>query len=114
MLTNLDHPVIILATAYIKKNLSQKISLSDLCLHTDYSERSLQLLFKKRFNLTPLEYIDEKRLLQARAIIMANHSNKKITELAYEVGYRHLGRFSVNFKKKFGVSPSLMTKAMGA
>jgi transcriptional regulator GlxA family with amidase domain len=100
MSANLDHAAIVLATAYIEKNLSEKISLSDLTNVTQYSERSLQLFFKKRFNLTPLEYIDEKRLTRARTIIMTKHSNKKITELAYEVGYRHLGRFSINFRKK--------------
>jgi len=82
----------------------------DLTNVTGYSERSLQLVFKKQFNQTPFEYIEGERLKKAKALIEAHKQSKKIAEIAQDVGLTHLGRFSVNFKKQFGISPSVLAK----
>jgi len=82
----------------------------DLTNITGYSERSLQLVFKKKFNQTPFEYIEGERLKKAKALIETHKQSKKIAEIAQDVGLTHLGRFSVNFKKQFGISPSLLAK----
>jgi AraC-like DNA-binding protein/DNA-binding XRE family transcriptional regulator len=106
-----NHVIIQLSVEYIRHNLSNKITMVDLKNVTGYSERSLQLVFKKAFNLSPFEYIEEQRLVKAKALIEAHKHSKKIAEIAQDVGLLHLGRFSVNFKKRFGVSPSLLAKA---
>jgi AraC-like DNA-binding protein len=105
-----NHIIIQLSVEYIKNNLSNKITIADLTKITGYSERSLQMVFQKHFNRTPFEYIEAERLEKAKAIIEAQKQSKKIAEIAQEVGLIHLGRFSVNFKKRFGISPSLLAK----
>ena len=105
-----SHIIIQLSIEYIKHNLSNKITIRDLTKLTGYSERSLQLVFKKKFNQTPFEYIEDERLKRAKALIEAHKQSKKIAEIAKDVGLTHLGRFSVNFKKKFSISPSLLAK----
>jgi len=105
-----SHMLIELPVEYIEKNLSNKISMSDLTKHTGYSERSLQLIYQKYLKQTPFEYIENQRLLKARKLIEQHKQSKKITEVAQEVGLLHLGRFSVNFKKRFGISPSALAK----
>ena len=62
------HPALIIACDFIKANLHLKISMLDLKHHTKYSERSLQLIFKKHLNKSPFEYIEEQRLLKAHAL----------------------------------------------
>ena len=52
------HPALQSACDFIKVNLHLKISMFDLKQHTNYSERSLQLLFKKHLNKSPFEYIE--------------------------------------------------------
>ena len=105
------HPALIIACDLIKANLLLKISMLDLKHHTKYSERSLQLIFKKHLNKSPFEYIEEQRLLKAHELIKQYKQSKKTTHIATEVGFRHLGRFSVNFKKRFGIHPSVLARS---
>lgn len=105
------HPALIIACDFIKANLHLKISMLDLKHHTKYSERSLQLMFKKHLNKSPFEYIEEQRLLKAYELIKQHKQSKKTTYIAIEVGFRHLGRFSVNFKKRFGIHPSVLARS---
>ena len=104
------HKAIELAQQYIRLHLSEKITMSDLREASGYSERSLQLLFKKHFDKTPFEYIEEERLLLAFDLIKRYKSTKKTTEIALNVGCKHLGRFSVKFKARFGIHPSVLAK----
>ena len=103
---NNTHILITQTCAYIKDNLSKKITLTDLMNCTKYSERSIQLVFKRHFKLTPFEDIEEQRLLKAFELIKIHKQEKLVTHIAQEVGLVHLGRFSVKFKKRFGISPS--------
>ncbi len=105
------HPALLIAFDFIKANLHLKISMLDLKQHTKFSERSLQLIFKKYLNKSPFEYIEEQRLLKAHELIKQYKQSKKTTHIATEVGFRHLGRFSVNFKKRFGVHPSALARS---
>ena len=105
------HPLLTSACEYIEINLHLKISMLDLKRHTKYSERSLQLIFKKHLNKSPFEYIEEQRLLKAHELIKQYKQSKKTTHIATEVGFRHLGRFSVNFKRRFGVHPSALARS---
>ena len=105
------HPALLIASDFIKANLHLKISMFDLKQHTNYSERSLQLIFKKYLNKSPFEYIEEQRLLRAHALIKQYKASKKTTHIAAEVGCRHLGRFSVNFKRRFGIHPSVLARS---
>ena len=105
------HPLLTSACEYIEINLHLKISMLDLKRHTKYSERSLQLIFKKHLNKSPFEYIEEQRLLKAYELIKQHKQSKKTTDIATEVGFRHLGRFSVNFKRRFGVHPSALARS---
>jgi AraC family transcriptional regulator, regulatory protein of adaptative response / methylphosphotriester-DNA alkyltransferase methyltransferase len=105
------HPALQNACDFIKVNLHLKISMLDLKRHTKYSERSLQLLFKKHLNKSPFEYIEEQRLLKAFDLIKTHKKEKPVTHIAKDVGFNHLGRFSVKFKKRFGVSASDLAKS---
>ena len=102
---NNAHILILLATQYINKNCSKKISIAALVKHTGYSVRSIQLNFSKHFGVTQTEYIKEVRMLRVFALIKKNKLNRTIAEMAKEVGFTHAGRFSVDFKKRFGITP---------
>ena len=104
------HPLLTSACEYIEINLHRKIKMLELKQHTKCSERSLQILFKKHLNQTPFEYIEEQRLLKAHELIEHYKQSMQIKVVAYEVGFRHLGRFSERFKKRFGISPLHLAK----
>jgi len=105
------HPALLIASDFIKANLHLRMTMVDLKHHTKFSERSLQLIFKKHLNKSPFEYIEEQRLLKAHELIKQYKQSKKTTHIAKEVGFRHLGRFSVNFKKRFGIHPSVLAQS---
>ena len=105
------HPLLTSACEYIEINLYRKIMMLELEQHTKYSERSLQLIFKKYLNKSPFEYMEEQRFLKAYELIKQHKQSKKTTDIAREVGFRHLGRFSLNFKKRFGIHPSVLARS---
>jgi AraC-like DNA-binding protein/DNA-binding XRE family transcriptional regulator len=105
-----NHVITELSVEYIRDNLSNKITIADLRKLTGYSERSLQIVFKKELNQSPFEYIEEQRLLKAKELIEKHKKSRKISAIAQDVGFFHLGRFSMNFKQRFGISPSLLLK----
>lgn len=105
-----NHAIIESVTAYIQNNLANKITMADLSHTSNYSERSIQLIFQRHLNQTPFEYIEEQRLLKAKALIEKHKRSKKISSIAQDVGFFHLGRFSVHFRQRFGISPSLLAE----
>ena len=81
-------------------------------LHTvaDYAElmhkspKTLSNLFSKVGGKTPLQYIQERKMLEARRWL--HHTDKSIKEVAYDLGFEDLQSFSRFFKKHQGVSPT--------
>jgi AraC-like DNA-binding protein len=108
---DINNSILKRACEFIDANLHRKITMLHLKRYTEYSERSLQLQFKKYLNKTPFEYIEEQRLLKAYALIKQYKQSKKTTDIAKEAGFRHQGRFSLNFKKRFGIHPSVLAKS---
>lgn len=77
-----------------------------MCNLTNTSARTIQRCFKKYFGLTIFKYIELYRLNIAYRILPYN----SVSETAIAAGLTHLGRFSVNFKTLFAVSPSELIK----
>lgn len=56
-------------------------------------------------NMTPNQYIQELRLVKAKAILEQGQV-KTVKEVTYSVGMSHPNYFSKRFKERFGISPS--------
>lgn len=91
--------------AYIRSHLQNEITLVELAnlihLHPNYFIK----YFKKRFNVTPIEYVNTLRL-QMAAKSLTQDPDQSIQRIAEEVGFNDYRYFSRLFKKKYGVSPS--------
>ncbi len=68
------------------------------------SPKTLSNLFSKMGSKTPLQFIHDRKILEARRLLRL--SNYQIQEVAYEIGYEDIQTFSRFFKKKEGISPS--------
>ena len=64
----------------------------------------MQKEFNKRFGLSPFSWLNEQRLFRAKDMLSNSKVCKNVSEVSRDCGFSHLGRFSVNFKRKFGVS----------
>ena len=96
--------------AYMYENLGESLTLTGLEAVAGISVRSLQIEFKKRFQLSPLCWLREQRLLRAHQLLNSKNEDRPVSTIAKECGFTHFGRFSVAFRKKFGVSASVLKK----
>jgi AraC-like DNA-binding protein len=60
--------------------------------------------FQKTFGMSPRQWLQEKRLTEARHLIEKN--NKKPSAIYLDLGFESLSHFSHSFKKKFGKAPT--------
>jgi AraC-like DNA-binding protein len=68
------------------------------------SPKTIANYFSKFADKTPLQFIQERIMLEARRLIC--FSDKPIKEVAYELGYEDIQSFSRFFKKNEGVAPT--------
>lgn len=95
------------AQEYIHANFDQSISLDRLCRLTGVGVRTLQRYFRSYFGVSIREYIKTVRLnMVRRELNSAIHSQTTVAQVAMRHGFSHLGRFSAEYSKRFGVLPN--------
>jgi AraC-like DNA-binding protein len=53
-----------------------------------------------------MEFLVEQRLQNARKNLLEKNQKASVLDISLESGFRHLGRFSQFYKKRFGERPS--------
>lgn len=88
-------------------HIDEPLHISALCRTLAVSERTLRKAFHKSFGLAPCRHLRMLRLTHARrALMCADAEFVTVTEIATGFGFGELGRFSVEYRKMFGESPS--------
>ena len=96
-----------LAQEYIEEHYRETVHMEDLCRAASVGIRTLQRCFKEYFDLTISDYLKAVRLNTAhRELTVAHPAVSSVTTIALQNGFTHLGRFSIEFRKFFGQSPS--------
>ena len=87
------------------------LSSRDLVKECNISERTLQYAFLERFGASPADFIKSKRLGNARlALRLGHHDKDSVGDIAFSLGFWHLGQFGVEYKRLFGERPSQTLK----
>ena len=95
------------ARSYLEENLTQAVRLEDLARAVDSDIRRLQRAFRDVFGMSPYRYLVAARIrLARRRLLRATSGSSTVTRIALECGFEHLGRFSVDYRSRFGESPS--------
>lgn len=96
------------AVEFIETASNRAITTARLAAHAGVSASALQRGFQVHVGCSPMEYLRDVRLRRARDALVAADpaSNVTVTEVALEAGFMHLGRFSVEYRRRFGESPS--------
>ena len=76
------------------------------------SDTYFRQIFRANYGVTPREYVRNKRLAQARAILSSGDF-RSVAEVARSVGYTDPLYFSRIFSRKFGYSPSYCVHCSG-
>jgi AraC-like DNA-binding protein len=88
-------------------DINEPLHISALCLALTVSERTLRKAFHQIHGLPPCRHLRMLRLSKARrALLGADYELTTVTEIATHFGFVELGRFSVEYRKLFGESPS--------
>ena len=99
------------AQAFIHRHFRGPVCMEDLSRATRVGVRTLQRYFKQCFGETVQSYLKSVRLDAAyRDLIAADSSRDTVTAIALRNGCSHLGRFSCDFRERFGQLPSEMLR----
>ena len=97
--------------AYVQKHYAGGIlSVSSLAYEFAMSESTLLRQLKRLTGLTPLQYIQEVRLCEARKFL-ENRTYGSVAQVASKVGYEDASAFTRVFKQRFGKRPSELLEA---
>lgn len=88
----------------IQHNLYANLSLEELAALCHLSLSSFKRKFTEVFDESPKKYIAKKKVEKAASMLKAN--SKRVSEIAYQVGFDSLATFSRNFTSVYGQSPS--------
>lgn len=93
------------AEAYIREHLHEPLNIETLAENAGVSARTLFTGFKNYLGNTPMAFLKELRFEQAHLDLM-QHDNQSVTDVAFKWGFTHLGRFSQEYKRRYGELPS--------
>lgn len=101
------------AMDFIEDHISDhSLTVASVSREVGVSVRSLQEAFRKELDTSPLTYIKSRRMSIAHRRLRASDPRlTTVTRVAVDVGVTHLGRFSVEYRERFGVPPSVTLAA---
>ncbi|MCA1292890.1 AraC family transcriptional regulator [Paenibacillus sp. alder61] len=95
---------------YIQHNYENPIRLSELASLIPMSEGQFCRFFKSMTRQTPMDYINSYRIRQAAELL--RDPERKISDVALEVGYDNISYFIRVFRKTMKCSPSEFRKKL--
>jgi YesN/AraC family two-component response regulator len=93
---------------FINKNLSDKLSLTQMAEMANLNPAYFSSLFSKHFGMPPLKYVNTKKVQKAQTLLLA--TTKTLEEISHSVGYDDVFYFSRIFKKITGLPPARYRK----
>lgn len=89
---------------YIRANLDQHLTLTQLEAASGLSARALQYAFMKRFNCSPMRWVTEQKLLAIHALLRSARGDASVADIAIRY-FSNLGAFARRYQRKFGQLP---------
>lgn len=93
---------------YLENNYFDPIKIEELAAMLGYSRAHFTTVFTQQTGKSPYRYLLDIRLENAKKYL--EKAELSVEEIAYSTGFSSLVRFSEQFKKHFGVSPSQYRK----
>jgi AraC-like DNA-binding protein len=96
------------ALGFIDEHASDPITLDDIAMAARLSPRGLQAAFRRHLDTTPLAYLRGVRMERAHRDLQNAEPGDgvSVAGLAARWGFTHLGRFAVEYRRRFGAYPS--------
>lgn len=94
------------AIDYLEGHLDLPVTIADLVVASRVPGRTLFQHFHDFKGTSPMRYLREARFERARRALLAAEPEESITAIATNWGFMHLGRFAVEYRRRFGERPS--------
>lgn len=89
---------------FMLNNFQYNLPIEKFAQLTGRSLTAFKRDFKKKFDVSPKQWLQEQRLIEARRLI--EKKNKKPSMIYLDLGFESLAHFSRSFKKRFGKAPT--------
>jgi AraC-like DNA-binding protein len=109
---NLEPLFVVRARQYIDKHKTEELSLAGVAKAAGASVFHFCKVFHKSTGLKFTDYVARVRLKDARIQLL--NPSRRISEVAYDVGFQSLTQFNRTFKRVFGQSPTEFREHLGA
>ena len=93
---------------FVEQHFKTKHTVKEYADLVYKSPKTLSNIFKKHGNVTPLKYIHNRIILEARRLIL--YTDKSVSDISYLLGFSDVQSFSRFFKKLEGISPQNFRK----
>ncbi|MBA2676406.1 DNA-3-methyladenine glycosylase 2 family protein [Ramlibacter sp.] len=90
---------------------SESPSVESLAARMGVSDRHLRRIFEAQFGVSPLQYLQTRRLLTAKQLLA--DTDLPITEVALASGYASVRRFNAAFVGHYGLNPTQLRRVGG-
>jgi transcriptional regulator GlxA family with amidase domain len=94
------------AIDFMEANLDSAIGLGEIVAASGVAGRTLLKHFREFKGVSPMRYLRNARLERVRAELRGT-PGASVTDIAMGWGFTHMGRFSIEYRKRFGESPSV-------
>ena len=101
---NAEPPLVQKARAYIDRHKMEPLHLAEVAKAAGASVFHFCKVFHRSTGLKFTDYVARVRLEDARTQLL--NPNKRVSEVAYDVGFQSLTQFNRMFKRVFGQSPT--------
>ncbi len=101
------------ALLFIDEHAGEPITLNEIAAAARLSPRGVQAAFRRHLDTTPLAYLRGVRMERAhRDLEGAQPANSEsVATIAARWGFTHLGRFAIDYRRRFGSYPSQTLRA---
>jgi transcriptional regulator GlxA family with amidase domain len=82
------------------------MTLGDVAAAAGVAHRTLHKHFHDVRGISPMRYARDCRFAQVREALTQASPRDSVTTIAVQWGFCHLGRFSVEYRKRYGERPS--------
>jgi AraC family transcriptional regulator, ethanolamine operon transcriptional activator len=94
------------AEAWLRDNLTEPVTIRDLCAAMRTPERTLHAAFREHLGTTPKAYVKALRFEAARHELLHPAANTRVTDVALRWCFLHFGWFAHDYHALFGETPS--------
>lgn len=95
------------AIEIIETRAHEPLTIPEIAAEIGCSATALQAGYRKHMNMTPREHLGRVRMERAHMTLKLRHpGSSSVAEIAALWGFRHPGRFAVEYRKIYGVSPN--------